>query len=753
MKKIFLLAAGMALVLSGCSRGPAAKRLPSPAESAARALAERVLGGRAAGFVFEQIDPEDSRDVFEVESRAGRIAVRGSSGVAMASGLNWYLKTVGRCHVSMSGNQLALPTPLPAVKEKVRLRTPYEDRYFFNYCTFSYTMAWWDWPRWERMIDWLALNGVNLPLAVTGQEAVWVEVLKALGLGEKEIRDFLVGPAYLPWGWMGNIDGLGGPLPASWIASHAELERRILARERELGMRPVLQGFTGHVPLSLKSRYPEAKIRQTGDWSAGFSGTYFLDPMDPLFRRIGKLFIEKQAALFGTDHLYAADTFNEMDPPSGDLDFLKGVSGAIYGAMAEADPAAVWVLQGWFLYYSPAKFWTEARSRAFLGAVPDDRMLVLDLFGDQHPIWNKFQAFYGKPWIWNVVHNFGGKTSLNGDLPRMAANLAAAIASPDRGRFAGIGMMMEGFGDNPVVQDFVMDMAWRSAVPELGPWIRDFARRRYGSDDPAAADVWTTLLDTAYRTPVQSGSLISDRPGLYDPKRAYRSSPTVPYDPTALAGACRRFLSLAGELGGSDTYRLDAVNLTRQVLSNLSNAFVKEVDAAYRSGDPVRLRAAGARLLGMIDDLDRLLATREEFLLGRWIADAKKWATNEEESRLFEWNARNLITLWGAKCTEGQFDDLNGYALKQWAGLFSGYYRPRWEAFLRRLEAGLKSGRPFDRADYLKEACAWEQAWSRGREIFPDAPTGDPLAVATALFKNYESDIFGAAAGAADAKK
>ncbi len=747
MKKTLILFVGIASFLLACSRRPAEKKPEGPAESSARALAGRLLPGHADSFVFERIDPEDGHDVFEVESRGDLIVIRGPSGVAMASGLNWYLKSVCRCQVSISGDQVVLPRVLPPVREKIRIPTPYPLRYFFNYCTFSYTMAWWDWARWERMIDWLALNGVNRPLAMTGQEAVWADVLKELGLGEKEIRDFIVGPAYLPWGWMGNIDGLGGPLPQSWIDGHKDLERKILARERELGMKPILQGFTGHVPLTLKSKFPEVKIKQTGDWSAGFSGTYFLDPMDPLFRRIGKLFIEKQTALFGTDHLYAADTFNEMDPPSGDPKFLSNISAAVYRSMADADPEAVWVLQGWFLYYSPAQFWTQERSRAFLGAVPDDRMIVLDLFGDQHPIWDKFQAFYGKPWIWNVVHNFGGKTSLNGDLPRMAANLAAALGSPARGKFSGIGMMMEGFGDNPVVQDFIMDMVWRSGVPELGPWIRDFARRRYGSDDPAVADVWKTLLETAYQTPVQSGSLICDRPGLYDPKRPYRSVPNVPYDPLALAAACREFLALEDKLGITDTYRLDAVNITRQVLSNLSNAFVQAVDAAYRNSDLRKLRAEGKKLLDMIRDMDELLATREEFLLGTWIADAKRWAASDDESRLLEWNARNLITLWGTQCTEGQFDDLNGYALKQWAGLFSGYYLPRWQTFLDKLEKPLKEGRKLERADFLKEMCAWEQAWSRGREIYPHVAKGDPLTVAKKLMNKYETDILGRTKG------
>jgi hypothetical protein len=38
--------------------------------------------------------------------------------------------------------------------------------------------VWWDWRRWEKEIDWMALQGINLPLAFTGQEAVWQKVFK-----------------------------------------------------------------------------------------------------------------------------------------------------------------------------------------------------------------------------------------------------------------------------------------------------------------------------------------------------------------------------------------------------------------------------------------------------------------------------------------------------------------------------------------------------------------------------------------------
>ena len=732
------------LLLAALTASPAVAAPTSPPSpdvvKAASSLIQRVVPGQAAHFVVEQIAPEAGLDVFEVESRGDRVVLRGSNGVAVASALNWYLEHVAGITVAIPLRPIALSLPLRRVSAKVRIVTPYKYRYFFNYCTFSYSMAWWDWPQWQQMIDWMALKGINLPLSATGQEATWRLTLRDLGFSEQMIADFLVGPAYLPWGWMGNIDGLGGPLPASWIDSHIALERRILARERELGMTPVLQAFTGHVPASIRQIFPEAKIHQTGDWSAGFSGTWFLDPLDPLFQRIGKRFVERQTELYGTDHVYAADSFNEINPPSDDPAFLAGMGRAVYNSMHSADSSAVWVLQGWFLYYQ-AKFWKEPQARALIGAVADDRMIVLDLWGDRHPVWQARDAFYGKPWIWNVLYNFGGKVNFNGDLPSIAANLATAVASPNRGKLSGIGMMMEGLGYNPIVPDFVMGMAWRCAVPALEPWAAAWVDRRYGGPNAHATNAWKLLMQTAYKSAPQTGTFLAERPGFFVKGTAYRTEPLAPYDVQTLAAALDTLLAARGELGRFDAYRYDVVNLTRQVLGQLGLPLVNEVEAAFTRKDRPALSAAESRVLALIEDLDVLVGTREEFLLGRWLEDAKRWATTRAERDLYEWNARNIITLWGTKCTEGQNDDLNLYAYKEWQGMFSSYYLPRWKEFFVRLNGSLDTGTPFDRAPFAADMCRWEQEWSRRHDAFATSPRGDAVETAARLYGKYRVEL------------
>lgn len=719
------------LILSMCACIVPHVRARASAEDAASALAQRLLGERAAEFRFAAI-PAESRegaacDVFEYACTDGVATVRGSSGLAMAVGLNWYLKYHCSASVSWTGDQLDLPRPLPDAEPTRKVcRVPW--RYCFNYCTFSYTMPWWDWARWQREIDWMALNGINLPLSVTGQESVWRELCRGYGLDQADLDAFLVGPAYLPFGWMGCIDGWGGPLPDSWIDRHRALETQIVERERELGMSPVLQGFTGHAPQALMKRFPDLKMKQLPSW-CGFPGTHFVDPEDPRFVEIGKAFVEEQARQFGTNHFYASDTFIEMSPPSSDPAFLAAMGKSIYDAMAVADPAAVWVLQGWIFVNNPG-FWKPPQAKAFLGAVADERMLLLDLFCDRDPAWLKTESFYGKPWAWCIVHNFGGTSGLWGDIGQIGGSLADALTNPKRGKLCGAGMMMEGIEQNPIVYDLLLEMPWRDAAPEMGAWVRDFARRRYGGPNPAAEESWELLRQTVYSASSSPTPVFCRRPALALDSGWHDSG--VPYDPLRVVEAWARLIDAGDALGNLDTYQYDVANVGRQVLGFLSAPLADEIRAAYASGERERLRAAGERFLALIHDVDRLLRTRRAFLLGKWTGEARRWGDTPEEQAHCEWNARNLITLWGPRDSV-----LHEYAQKQWSGLLDSFYAARWERFIAGLDGALAAGTLFDDKAFAREITGFEEAWTHGSEAFPSEPEGDTLAVARQLLEKY----------------
>ena len=694
--------------------------LDANAPRAARGLVQRLLPKHADQFVFEVIPPVSGRDVFEIESRQGRIVIRGNSGISMATGLNWYLKHHCRCHVSWCGNQLSLPDPLPTVQPKVRRVTWARYRYFLNYCCFGYSLPWWDWDQWQTLIDWMALNGINVPLSVTGQEAVWQSVCKRLEMSDEQITQFLAGPPYLPFQWMGCLDGWGGPLPQSWIDGHEELQKKILVRQRELGMTPILQGFTGHVPAAVAEKHPDAKLHRIEwiEWQ-----THLLDPLDPLFPKIARLFMEEQTKRFGTDHLYAADTFIEMTPPSGDLKELADLSKAIYDGMAKTDPQAVWVLQGWTFSFKRS-FWTQPRIQAFLEAVDDDQMLVLDLFCETRPMWSETEAFCGKPWLWCNVQNFGGTVFWGGAAPRMNQNPHAARGDTKGGQLAGLGFVNEGMGYNPVLYDLMYETAWRTEPVDLDQWIGDYAHHRYGRPNDAARRAWQLLKNTVYTAPYRTRSIIDTVPTL-NPARF------VPYNNVHLAQAWEVLLEASDDLGGADAYRFDLVNLSRQVLSNHAADLHHEVVKAYKAKDREAFAQASQRFLQLIRELDELVATRDEFLLGRCLEDAKRWGTTDAERDRFEWNARRVLTLWG------QGPRIDDYARKEWSGMFAGYYLKRWEWFFDELARSLKEDKPLDHEAFNEKLREWMAHWSDQHETYPTEPRGDSVAVSRKLWSKY----------------
>jgi alpha-N-acetylglucosaminidase len=713
MKRCTLLAAPVLVLLAAVD-----VRGASPEEAASK-LVERLLPGRAQEFVFEMIPAQDGRDVFELESREGKVVVRGNSALSMAFGLNWYMKYYGHCNVSINGRQLNLPSPLPPVEKRFRLASWAKSRYLLNYCTFGYVKPWWDWPQWEKFIDWMALNGVNTPLAVTGQEGVWQAVGRKLGMTDAEIEAFLPGPPYLPFGWMGCLDGHGGPLPKDWTARHVELGQKIVARERELGMTPVLQGFTGHIPPALAKKFPGTKTQRI-HWIE--FDTYMLDPQDPLFQKIATAFIEEQTRLFGTDHLYDADSFIEMSPPSGDLKYLADIGRAIYEGMAEADPKAVWLLQGWTFMHK-ADFWKQDRIKAFLDAVPSDRMLVLDLFCERTPVWNTTQGFYGKPWVWSFVYNFGDTTVLGGSGPLTRLGDLAAVRKHALGqKVRGVGLLMEGYGHSPLVFDLMYEMAWRDEV-DLAAWMREYPRFRYGRTGADAESAWQTLRTGIYGRGVGGQTILTAFPAV---KRQ-----CTRYPAPALAKTWQLLLRSDKDLGGTETYRHDLVNVARQALSNHAGQLYARTMVAYDAKDLAAYRKSSQEFLELIRDIDELLASNDEFLLGAWLEDARRWGRTDAERARLEWNARRVLTLWG------KTPALRDYAWKEWSGMLSGFYAKRWELFFQRQMEALEANRPFDQKACHAELLELEEQWAGQTQRYPSKPVGDSLQIAGRLFEKY----------------
>ena len=250
-------------------------------------MVTRLMPDHAREFSFELVSGDDEN--FSVRSDGGRIIVSGNSCIAMAVGLNHYLKNYCLTEVSWkSQNAVVLPRELPALDHVLHGKAKVKQRFFLNYCTFGYTMPWWGWKEWERLIDWMALNGVTMPLANTGMESVLQRLWRKEGLSEGDILNHFAGPAFLPWQRMSNFNSWMGPLPQSWIDGQERLQQKILQRERSFGMKPVLAAFNGSVPLSWIKRNPKAQVTEVSQWG-GFGKqfrTYFISQKDPRLKQL-----------------------------------------------------------------------------------------------------------------------------------------------------------------------------------------------------------------------------------------------------------------------------------------------------------------------------------------------------------------------------------------------------------------------------------------------------------------------------------
>jgi alpha-N-acetylglucosaminidase len=701
-----------------------------------RALIERILPGRSDNFILQTIPAISQRDSFYIASNNGKILIKGTGTLAIAKGFNYYLKHY--CHTSVSwyaNDPVKVPAILPVVSEPQGESCRFEKRFFLNYCTFGYTMLWWHWNDWERLIDWMALNGINMPLAITGQEYIWQRVWKQFGITDSQSRAFFTGPSHLPWQRMGNLDRWLGPLPQSFIDNQFALQKQILKRERNLGMKPILPAFAGHVPKDLQAKYPNIKLDNLGSYDTGTDNdAFFLNPMDPLFVKIQKAYLSEQEKLLGTDHYYGADPFNEMNPPSWEAGYLAGVAKTIYSGMQAIDPQAVWVQMGWTFYYD-RKHWTNPRLEAMIKAVPPNKMLLLDYFSENTEIWRLTDGFFNAPYVWCYLGNFGGNTQLAAPLLKVAKILPAAENDPNKRQMVGIGTTLEGFGVNNFMFEWLFDYAWDARTINTGEWIKAYADTRTGHPDPVVQAVWTKLLPLVYNDQVSGvglGNIVQSKPML---KGHGGYSSLSKYDYGTLANIFPA-LFMADSLSKASPHFLRDLNvLEKQVLVNLALSFRDSIAKAYYAKNNAAFEKYTGLFTTLCDDLDTLTGTQRELLLGNWLDEARSFGTTPAQKDYYEKSARVLITTWG-----GEDNENSDYAQKDWSGMFSGYYKKRWELFFNELRKTIKTGEEPDMKAFNKIRARFDWEWTsntQSEQRYAAKPAGNPIKVCENVYKKW----------------
>jgi len=685
----------------------------SVAQQTVEAMIRRYVPAHADDFMLETMPSQSGSRIFEIEGKRNKIVLRGSDGVALASGFNWYLKHVAFGQISNRGDQLGLSGTLPLPASKIRKVSPFRIVNYLNYCTFCYSAAFWDWSQWERQIDMMAMSGVNTPLMTVGNEIVWERVLRQLGYSQADIDRFIPGCAFTAWWLMGNLEGEGGPVPEHLIQEESDLAKRILDRMRAYGMHPILQGFTGVVPSTLGHYLPGAHIVDQGNWVGGYHRPSVLSPLDPAFPKIAALWYSEQAKLYGAADFYGGDLFHEGGKTDG-LD-LAECAKAVQREMSKENPQAIWVLQGWGS--NPPKQLLEAT---------DPQHVVVESLRS-YPQDVRTQDYSGRPWTFCMVNNFGGHETLGGSLQTIAEIPSHLVRADNHGN-VGIGVLDEGLDANPAVYDLFADVVWESKDIDLTTWARDFAHRRYGAEDDFAENFWLLMATDLLGN--QSENLLCAKPKFGIKSASTWGDATQTHDVLEMIEAARLLLSCHKKFKYQTTYRSDCIEAFRQMFNDYGVQLYNQMSQAYGVRNLPWFLEFNKELVQVIEDCDLIYSSGEYTLLGRWLAAARAKGSTKAEQDLLERNARQLVTLWTPAPSE-----LTDYSYRQWGGLTKDYYLPRWQNFITwASEVETLSGITVPHFDDSAQWVAWVKVTDQRYDMIP---VGDAVETSLFLWSKY----------------
>ena len=706
------------------------------------------IGGSGTDKKFKFVlDPSmnSKQEVFVIGRKNNKIQIKGSTISAITTGIGWYLNNYANINIAWNslnektaeGGAYADLSSLPVPTKEETRTCDAKYRYYLNYCTFGYSMTSWTWKRWQQEIDWMALHGINMPLQIVGLEEVWRKFLtlentdgtRKYNYSDTEAKSFVAGPAFTAWWGMNNLEGWGGTTPGSlnggtwegaggvqddaWYVRQTKLAKQILDRQRELGIEPVLPGFSGMVPTNFTTKTGIPTDANGGKWAGGFQRPRIIDPTYNGFADIAKDYYDCLKAVMGESQYYSMDPFHEGGNISSGA--YTEAYYAIYEAMEAAKQGSQWVIQQWQ--------W-NGDQRKSLNAVPAGRLIVLDLFSDGSPAFDGYKGYAPQDAVFCAIPNFGGRSGLMGRLNNVTDNyfkFKAKYAS-----IKGIGTAPEAIEQTPVGYDLIYQLPWMGSKPDVQAWIKRYATARYGAPNAIVQEAWELLRQgplnygaDAIQGPVEDvwaarpnlnaypasawGKTLNHAGGIYTKVRRQ-----MLIDATYKLLSQEEALSLTSGSIYESNYLYDLVEFGGAVMADYAYDLllgIRDAKNANGTSDPTYIARRNA-FLELIEDVDRFKGTNLNFRLGKWTQEARDAAAEVEGATTAtpDWyefnNARTILTTWASPNT-----NLNDYSYRSWQGLLKDFYLPRWKYF-------------FDNNCNGTDYGCFEWNWAHGKEHF-----------------------------------
>ncbi len=629
-----------------------------------RSLVSRCSADFADNFIFETVESENGKDTFSYEPSDGKVLIKGNCTVSMAVGYYRFMRDCCGAYFTADHSLAYGDFALPADKTQGEIKGRY--RTCFEYTTFSCCACWWSWERWEKEIDFMAMNGINMPLCAVGTEAVWMKTMLDLGMNENLALAGLSGPSF--WGWQLS-DCFDGYLPQASkesIDKCLELGRKIADRVRDFEMMPVMQGFTGFIFRNFIQGKVRARMKKTEEWCL-FPSQYQLSVRDTTFHKIGNLFYKNQSLLLGEAKFFLADPFGSHAPIKRDSGFIAGLGTAVFKLVESQCDGAVWVVH------------SSCVSKDLIRGLPKERILVIDdgdrcdddtLEGCNILVGNRF--------------NNCDVTAIHGDISAVSANRFDSLSAKNPS-VCGVGSFSDGAYSNEAFRQYTL--AAMCGENDVDAWFGKYAANRYRTDSKTAVEAMQLLKASCWKAgqPAREhGSAICTRPAtLLRHTSIGDSGNDIGYNVSDVFKAAEKLLEAKGE---TYEYELDLCDVLRQALSDLANSVCKKALEGYKTKDVTMFEENTNLFLSIIEDLDRLMLTKKEFSLPHYLSLARERGGDDAEKQNYEINVLSQVSIFGPVKDTALYD----CCWKEWGGMLSSFYAIRWRAFFELLAASFK---------------------------------------------------------------
>ena len=351
---------------------------------------------------------------------------------------------------------------------------------------------------------------------------------------------------------------------------------------------------------------------------------------------------------------------------------------------------------------------------------------MLDYYCEYKEMWREHDGFYGQPFIWCYLGNFGGNTNVQGRVKEAGERIERALQQCGD-NLVGIGSTLEGLDVQQFPYEYILEKAWNFGKSDEQV-INELADRHAGSECQPVREAWKLLYDSVLN--ITPGNFAAPLPCSYP--TLGKEGRTVKYSPSDLLAVWD--LLLQQDKVTTDAMTIDLIWIGRQLLGDLFLVEKQKFDEAFKQRDKSVFYAQSDLLFELLSDLDNINSHHPHATLGQWLQEARDLGETPRVKDYYEMNARRLITTWGGS--------LNDYACRNWNGLMWDYYAKRWETYIRILTVGIISGQEPDIAQIRSTIDKFQEKWvTSTEEVVCSASDEDVLTHCRRLRDKYREQL------------